>query len=47
MLVIGEREVNEEKISIRRQGKGDLGSKNVDEFIEIVKEEIKNKREAE
>ena len=45
MLVIGEREVNEEKISIRRQGKGDIGSKNVDEFIEIVKEEIKNKKE--
>ncbi|MEO5782892.1 MAG: threonine--tRNA ligase, partial [Ginsengibacter sp.] len=26
MLVIGEREMNEEKISVRRQGKGDIGS---------------------
>jgi len=44
MIVIGEREVNEEKISIRRQGKGDFGSKNVDEFIEMIKEEVKSKK---
>jgi threonyl-tRNA synthetase len=44
MIVIGEREVNEEKISIRRQGKGDLGSKNVDEFIEMIKEEVTSKK---
>ena len=34
MLVIGEKEMNEEKASVRRQGKGDLGAKLVDEFIE-------------
>ena len=44
MLVIGEREMNEEKISVRRQGKGDMGSQNVDEFIEILIEEIKSKK---
>ncbi len=44
MLVIGEREVNEEKISIRRQGKGDMGSKNLEEFIELLKEEVKSKK---
>jgi threonyl-tRNA synthetase len=47
MIVIGEREMNEEKISIRRQGKGDMGAKNTDEFIEILKEEIKNKQAVE
>src|SRR4051794_7727662 len=37
MLVVGEKEVNENKVSIRRQGKGDLGAKGVDEFLsEIV-----------
>jgi threonyl-tRNA synthetase len=46
MIVIGEKEVNEEKISVRRQGKGDMGSKNLDEFIEILKEEVKSKKEA-
>jgi threonyl-tRNA synthetase len=40
MLVIGEKEMNEEKASVRRQGKGDLGAKNVDEFIAEIKEEI-------
>jgi len=43
MLVVGEKEVNENKISVRRQGKGDLGSRNVDEFINEVRKEIKNR----
>jgi threonyl-tRNA synthetase len=39
MLVVGEKEVNEEKVAIRRQGKGDMGAKHVDEFlIDVVKE---------
>lgn len=40
MLVIGEKEMNESKASVRRQGKGDMGAKDVDEFITEVKEEI-------
>lgn len=40
MLVVGEKEMNENKVSIRRQGKGDLGMKDTDEFIKEVKEEI-------
>jgi threonyl-tRNA synthetase len=40
MLVIGEKEMNEEKASVRRQGKGDLGSKLVVEFISEIKNEI-------
>jgi threonyl-tRNA synthetase len=39
MLVVGEKEMTEGKVSVRRQGKGDLGAKHVDEFlIEVVKE---------
>jgi threonyl-tRNA synthetase len=39
MLVVGEKEMNEGKVSVRRQGKGDMGAKNVDEFlIDVVKE---------
>ena len=38
MLVVGEKEMNEGKVAVRRQGKGDLGAKDVDEFLaEIVK----------
>ncbi|SHE82310.1 threonine--tRNA ligase [Flavisolibacter ginsengisoli] len=39
MLVVGEKEMTEGKVSVRRQGKGDLGAKYVDEFlIDVVKE---------
>jgi threonyl-tRNA synthetase len=44
MLVVGEKEMNEGKVSIRRQGKGDLGSKNVDEFLLEVVAEIKDRK---
>jgi threonyl-tRNA synthetase len=43
MLVVGEKEMNENKVAIRRQGKGDLGAKNLVEFINEVKLEIKNR----
>lgn len=44
MLIIGEKEVNEGKVSVRRQGKGDEGSKSLDEVIENIKEEVNNKK---
>ena len=44
MLVIGEKEVNEGKVSVRRQGKGDLGSRNIDELISEIVTEIKERR---
>ena len=40
MLVIGEKEMNEGQLSIRRQGKGDLGTVALNSFIESIKEEI-------
>jgi threonyl-tRNA synthetase len=43
MLIIGEKEVNEELVSVRRQGKGDEGSKTLDELIENIKTEVNNK----
>jgi threonyl-tRNA synthetase len=44
MLVIGEKEMNEEMVAVRRQGKGDLGTKSLEEFIGIVEEEVMSKR---
>lgn len=44
MLVVGEKEVNEGKASIRRQGKGDLGAKSVDEFLNEIVAEVKERR---
>lgn len=40
MLVIGEKEVNEGKVSVRRQGKGDMGAVDVQELANSLKEEI-------
>ncbi len=40
MLVIGEKEMNEKQLSIRRQGKGDMGAVALHSFIETIKEEI-------
>ena len=43
MLVIGEKEMNEGKASIRRQGIGDLGAKDINEFITEISKEIKER----
>jgi len=43
MLVIGEKEMNDGKVSVRKHGKGDLGTKNVDEFLTEIKKEIVNR----
>ena len=40
MLVLGEKEVAENKLSIRRQGKGDSGTLPLEEFINNIKKEI-------
>ena len=44
MLVVGEKEMNENKISVRRQGKGDEGAKFVEEFLLEVVAEIKERK---
>ena len=44
MLVIGEREMNEQKVAVRRQGKGDLGVQNLDHFITAISKEIKERK---
>jgi threonyl-tRNA synthetase len=40
MLIIGEKEAAEGKISLRKKGEGDLGSFSVDEFVAFAKAEI-------
>jgi threonyl-tRNA synthetase len=43
MLVIGEKEMNDNKVAVRRQGKGDLGVKGIEEFIADLRKEIKER----
>jgi threonyl-tRNA synthetase len=44
MLVVGEKEMNENKLAVRRQGQGDMGAQEVGTFIEIIKDEIENRK---
>ena len=39
MLIVGENEEKEQTISVRKRGKGDLGTMNIEEFIQYFKNE--------
>ena len=47
MLVVGEKEMQEGKAAVRRQGKGDLGVKTIEEIISSLKIEIQERSGAE
>ncbi|MCG0274551.1 MAG: threonine--tRNA ligase [Thermosediminibacteraceae bacterium] len=44
MLIVGEKEAAEGTVSVRIREKGDIGTKGLREFIEEIKERIKNKQ---
>jgi len=44
MLVMGDKEVGENAVSVRRRGEGDLGSMSIDEFVEITLADVKSKK---
>lgn len=44
MLVIGEKEMNEGKAAVRKQGTGDLGVKSIEEFVNDILAEVKDKK---
>jgi threonyl-tRNA synthetase len=41
LLIVGENEMNEGKISVRKQGEGDQGVMTPDEFATLVNDKIK------
>ncbi|MCY6356400.1 threonine--tRNA ligase [Clostridium sp. ZS2-4] len=43
MLVLGEKEMNENTIAVRSRNDGDLGAMNLDEFVQKLAEEIQEK----
>jgi threonyl-tRNA synthetase len=47
MLVVGEKEAAEKKLSIRRQGKGDVGQLSIDEFVQNIVDEIVQRKSGE
>ena len=44
MLVFGEKEIEANAVSVRQQGKGDQGVKNLEEFINEISVQIKERR---
>jgi threonyl-tRNA synthetase len=41
LLIIGEKEVENETIAVRKQGEGDKGSMKIEEFVNFINSEIK------
>ena len=42
LLIVGENEMNEGKISVRKQGEGDQGTLKIEDFAKKVSEEVQN-----
>ncbi|MCF8463254.1 MAG: threonine--tRNA ligase [Flavobacteriales bacterium] len=40
MLIVGEQEVNSGKLSVRKQGEGDLGTLSIEEFAKLIQDDI-------
>jgi len=47
MLILGEKEMEDAKLSVRRQGKGDLGVQLLEEFMNSIVDEIKERKSTE
>lgn len=43
MLVVGEKEMNENKVAVRKRGKGDVGTESLDSFVKTIAKEIKDR----
>jgi threonyl-tRNA synthetase (EC 6.1.1.3)/Ser-tRNA(Thr) hydrolase (EC 3.1.1.-) len=43
MLVIGEKEIENDMASVRKRDIGDIGQMSIEEFVKVVDEEIKIK----
>ena len=46
LLIVGENEASENTVSVRRQGQGDMGTRTVEEFIELINKEVESQLNA-
>ena len=44
MLIVGEKEMNENAVSVRKHGQGDLGSMSVEDFIAMIDKQVKEEQ---
>ncbi|MDD3738208.1 MAG: threonine--tRNA ligase [Lentimicrobiaceae bacterium] len=45
MIIVGEKEENEQTVSVRKQGEGDIGTMSVNEFVSFINDEISKQLE--
>ena len=43
MVVVGEKEAQERKVSVRSKAEGDIGKKGIEEFVQMISREITEK----
>ena len=43
MLIVGDKEAENNEVSVRSHKNGDIGTKSLDDFLSMILEEIKNK----
>ncbi len=44
MLLVGDKEIEDGTVSVRKRGEGDIGAKNIDEFVESALADIASKK---
>ena len=44
MLIVGEKEMNENAVSVRKHGQGDLGTMSVEDFIAMIEKQVKEEQ---
>jgi len=44
MLIVGEKEMNENTVSVRKHGQGDLGSMSAEEFVAFIDKQVKEEQ---
>ncbi len=44
MLIVGDKEVENRQVSVRRKGEGDLGAMELERFVDLLQDEIDNKK---
>ena len=47
MLIVGEKEMNENTVSVRKHGQGDLGSMSVEDFITMIDKQVREEQNIE
>ena len=43
LLIVGDKEIQSQSVSVRQRGKGDIGQMTLNEFLEKIKKEIQQR----